>query len=278
MKLNRRYKEEIVVKTKNPFTYKKKTPILTKSEDYAQKNTKVKPNSTKAIPQFQPDNTSTIPVKVVDKASQDSSTIINLQKEIQIQKKILQEKEIENKTVQLELDSKTKKLSELEALTSKVTNTINEITSYNSNLRKEVDRLETAIASKKRLLQNQNRLASSREVLENYLLSIMMQMREESEANNYPNPDNMTYEELLELEEKIGSVSKGLSKEKINSIQVVKFRKNDYPEDKCIVCQYEFKEWEKVKLLKCKHCFHPECIDQWLMNQKVCPFCKEEVK
>lgn len=257
--------EEVVVKTKNPFTYKKKTPMLTKSEDYAQKNTKAKPNST-------------IPVKVVDKASQDSSTIINLQKEIEIQKKILQEKEIENKTVQLELDSKTKKLSELEALTSKVTNTINEITSYNSNLRKEVDRLETAIASKKRLLQNQNRLVISREVLENYLLSIMMQMREESEANNYPNPDNMTYEELLELEEKIGSVSKGLSKEKINSIQVVKFRKNDYPEDKCIVCQYEFKEWEKVKLLKCKHCFHPECIDQWLMNQKVCPFCKEEVK
>ena len=29
----------------------------------------------------------------------------------------------------------------------------------------------------------------------------------------YPNPDNMTYEQLLELEEKMGYVSKGLIKE-----------------------------------------------------------------
>lgn len=278
MKQNKRYKEEGLIKPKNSFIFNKKNPLFTKSEDYATKSTKGKPTSTKAVPKLQPKNTSTIPVKVVEKPPQDSSTIINLQKEIEIQKKILQEKENKNKTIQIELDLKTNKLSELEELISKVTNSINEITSDNSNLRKEVDRLETAITSKKRSIENQNRLLNSREVLENYLLSIMMQMREESESNNYPNPDNMTYEELLELEEKIGSVSKGLNKEKIDSIQVVKFRKKDYPEDKCIICQYEFKEWEKVKLLKCKHCFHPECIDQWLMNQKVCPFCKEEVK
>jgi len=29
----------------------------------------------------------------------------------------------------------------------------------------------------------------------------------------YPNPDNMTYEQLLELQEKIGYVSRGLSAE-----------------------------------------------------------------
>ena len=32
----------------------------------------------------------------------------------------------------------------------------------------------------------------------------------------YPNPDNMTYEQLLALEEQVGSVSKGLSKNDIN--------------------------------------------------------------
>lgn len=32
----------------------------------------------------------------------------------------------------------------------------------------------------------------------------------------YPNPDNMTYEQLLALEEQVGSVSKGLSKADIN--------------------------------------------------------------
>ena len=32
----------------------------------------------------------------------------------------------------------------------------------------------------------------------------------------YPNPDNMTYEELLALEEQVGNVSKGLSKKEIS--------------------------------------------------------------
>jgi hypothetical protein len=32
----------------------------------------------------------------------------------------------------------------------------------------------------------------------------------------YPNPDNMTYEELLELQNKMGYVNKGLTSEQIN--------------------------------------------------------------
>ena len=32
----------------------------------------------------------------------------------------------------------------------------------------------------------------------------------------YPNPDNMTYEQLLALEEQVGSVSKGLTKNEIS--------------------------------------------------------------
>ena len=37
-------------------------------------------------------------------------------------------------------------------------------------------------------------------------------------GNTEPNTDNMTYEQLLELEEKIGAVSKGLSKASIAAI------------------------------------------------------------
>ncbi len=38
----------------------------------------------------------------------------------------------------------------------------------------------------------------------------------------YVNPDNMSYEELLALQERIGFVSKGLSKERINSFPKMK--------------------------------------------------------
>ena len=44
-----------------------------------------------------------------------------------------------------------------------------------------------------------------------------------------PNPDTMTYEQLLELSEKLGSVSKGFTAEEINSIpstQITVYKNN----------------------------------------------------
>ena len=40
---------------------------------------------------------------------------------------------------------------------------------------------------------------------------------EESKQSN-PNPDNMTYEQMLELEERVGKVSKGLTETQIMRI------------------------------------------------------------
>ena len=42
-----------------------------------------------------------------------------------------------------------------------------------------------------------------------------------------PNPDNMSYEQLLELGETIGKVSKGISKEQLESLQRTKKFKSD---------------------------------------------------
>ena len=46
--------------------------------------------------------------------------------------------------------------------------------------------------------------------------------------------------------------------------------------DKCAVCQYEYKEKEKVKKLRCGHLFHIDCINTWLEDNKVRPICKKE--
>ncbi len=94
-----------------------------------------------------------------------------------------------------------------------------------------------------------------------------------------PNPDKMSYEQLLELEDKVGNVNKGLNKDKINKIPVVTFKKGIYEDcDKCIICQEKFDYGEKVKLLNCGHVFHQECIEPWLAKEKSCPFCKSEVR
>lgn len=95
----------------------------------------------------------------------------------------------------------------------------------------------------------------------------------------YPDPDKMTYEQLLELEENVGSVSKGLTKNQIKKIPKIKYNKNRFGKDdnKCVVCQYEFKNGEEVTKLSCGHLFHSDCVDTWLSKNKVCPMCHKEI-
>ena len=92
-----------------------------------------------------------------------------------------------------------------------------------------------------------------------------------------PNPDKMSYEQLLQLEEEVGSVSKGLTKEKIKKIPEKPFHKALFDDNlDCIICMEKFEENEKVKQLLCGHIFHGDCIDKWLAKEKKCPFCKSE--
>ena len=94
----------------------------------------------------------------------------------------------------------------------------------------------------------------------------------------YPNPDAMSYEQLLQLEDNMGSVNKGLTKNQFEKLPEVKYDKNKYSENyQCIICMEEFKIKEKVKLLPCGHIFHKNCIKEWLLKQKSCPFCKSEI-
>ena len=95
----------------------------------------------------------------------------------------------------------------------------------------------------------------------------------------YPDPDKMTYEQLLELEEKVGNVSKGLTKAQIKKIPRFIYQKNKYKniDNKCVVCQYEFKNGENITKLNCGHVFHTDCVDTWLSKNKVCPMCHKEI-
>ena len=95
-----------------------------------------------------------------------------------------------------------------------------------------------------------------------------------------PNPDNMTYEQLLELEENVGKVSKGLTKKQIKKIPQKRYNKRLFKDcdDKCVICQYEFKDGDIVTKLSCGHLFHAECVDTWLGKNKVCPMCQKEIR
>ncbi|XP_059314016.1 E3 ubiquitin-protein ligase MBR2 isoform X1 [Lycium ferocissimum] len=91
--------------------------------------------------------------------------------------------------------------------------------------------------------------------------------------------DNMSYEELLALEERIGSVNTGLSEETI--FGRMKQRKHGLicggsssEMEPCCICREEYTTGDDMGMLDCGHEFHSNCIKQWLMLKNLCPICK----
>ncbi|OVA14255.1 zinc finger protein [Macleaya cordata] len=95
--------------------------------------------------------------------------------------------------------------------------------------------------------------------------------------------DNMSYEELLELGERIGYVSTGLREDEIlRCLRKTKHSILDALQShfltemnwKCSICQEEYEADDEVGKLDCGHNFHISCIKQWLLQKNACPVCK----
>ncbi|KAK9066747.1 hypothetical protein SSX86_014070 [Deinandra increscens subsp. villosa] len=89
--------------------------------------------------------------------------------------------------------------------------------------------------------------------------------------------DNMSYEELLALEERIGNVNTGLTEEKVSKCLKPKTYSSVTGEpdaEPCCICQEEYKNGDDLGELKCGHDFHSSCIKQWLHQKNLCPVCK----
>lgn len=95
-------------------------------------------------------------------------------------------------------------------------------------------------------------------------------------------PDNMTYEELLELGEAVGTQSRGLSQANISLLPVSKFKcgffsRKKSRKERCVICQMEYKRGDQQISLPCKHIYHAGCGSRWLSINKACPICYKEV-
>ncbi|KAH0449704.1 hypothetical protein IEQ34_020396 [Dendrobium chrysotoxum] len=95
-------------------------------------------------------------------------------------------------------------------------------------------------------------------------------------------PDIMTYEELLDLGESVGSQSRGLSQERISSLPVTKYKcsffsRKKKQSERCVICQMNYKRRDRQMTLPCKHVYHSGCVSRWLSINKACPVCFAEV-
>lgn len=95
-------------------------------------------------------------------------------------------------------------------------------------------------------------------------------------------PDNMTYEELLDLGEAVGTQSRGLSQELISLLPTSKYKSGGFfsikrSGERCVICQMRYKRGDQQMKLPCKHVYHAECGTKWLSINKICPVCNIEV-
>ncbi|TKW09359.2 hypothetical protein SEVIR_6G089600v4 [Setaria viridis] len=92
--------------------------------------------------------------------------------------------------------------------------------------------------------------------------------------------DDMSYEELLALGERIGTVSTGLSDGALSECLKRSFyvptdsTSHEDGDLKCIICQEEYFSGVEVAKMACKHYYHVTCIQQWLRQKNWCPICK----
>ncbi|KAH9322240.1 hypothetical protein KI387_016879, partial [Taxus chinensis] len=85
--------------------------------------------------------------------------------------------------------------------------------------------------------------------------------------------DNMSYEDLLELGDRIGHVNTGLSEERI--IKCIKKKhcilESEFSltenERKCSICQEEYAILDEMGKLQCGHTYHVGCIKKWLLQK-----------
>ncbi|XP_019266015.1 PREDICTED: E3 ubiquitin ligase BIG BROTHER-related-like [Nicotiana attenuata] len=86
------------------------------------------------------------------------------------------------------------------------------------------------------------------------------------EEDDVDTDDELYYEELSEAE--ISKYLHSFTFQSNNSKTLI---------DRCVVCQMEYEEGEKLVALPCDHPFHSDCINKWLQIKKICPICCDEV-
>ena len=136
-------------------------------------------------------------------------------------------------------------------------------------------------------------LGLSADEVDSDMLYAMEIARQEQEADNLEyegegelDPDELSYEQLMELGERMGDVAQDRwrmdGKAIVSALPTAKLSESDISELKdndtlCQVCQCDYEEAEIRKTLPCGHHFHAGCIDRWLADHPTCCLCKKSI-
>ncbi|KZO94539.1 hypothetical protein CALVIDRAFT_484328, partial [Calocera viscosa TUFC12733] len=92
--------------------------------------------------------------------------------------------------------------------------------------------------------------------------------------------NDMSYEALLRLSDRIGTHPRGVSPDTITRLHSGLYRdEQEAAENRnCSICLEEYNPDDTVTHLdSCPHWFHKSCIETWLSRARTCPCCRATV-
>lgn len=112
-----------------------------------------------------------------------------------------------------------------------------------------------------------------------------LQEDEQHELAEAVDEGSISYDGLLELGEQIGDVKSErwamVAQNEIDKLETLMAKALPATDDdstvKCLICQCEYEPTETLRRLPCGHCFHQSCVDQWLSEKDVCPYCRKPI-
>nr|XP_023678719.1 E3 ubiquitin-protein ligase RNF165 isoform X1 [Paramormyrops kingsleyae] len=101
-----------------------------------------------------------------------------------------------------------------------------------------------------------------------------------------------SYEELLQLEDRLGNVNRGAvqtiierftfphkyKKRRPQELKIAMEEEESDIDEKCTICLSMLEDGEDVRRLPCMHLFHQACVDQWLATSRKCPICRVDIE
>ena len=177
--------------------------------------------------------------------------------------------------------------SQNQKIENPISNNLNDLNySKISQLRIENRKLKSEILAQKNMANNYSRkifyLNKTISQLKNQL-SILEKNNKESlnEYNNYKfnNYDDEKDSAIRAVEDQIiNEICNNQDIDLVERLPGVIFKTNYLNESNCGICRDDFQDGETVKILKCQHLFHRECLGQWLISNKKCPICEKVIK
>ncbi|KAL7844874.1 hypothetical protein SRHO_G00234130 [Serrasalmus rhombeus] len=89
--------------------------------------------------------------------------------------------------------------------------------------------------------------------------------------NRHASAVRESYEELLQLEDRLGS-------RKPVEMKLCEDEEESDVDEKCTICLSMLEDGEDVRRLPCMHLFHQACVDQWLATSRKCPICRVDIQ